>query len=418
MLVVCGGLAGCGARSTLEDGEGGAGAGTATVSPSASRASSTQAAGNTGSTTSGQPIACSTLQLVDPVVVADTQGPAQTPQIAALPGGEALLTWLRGAELEMSAIPAFTTWPTGLATVTPMAGGVTSFTLGAGRGGPTANVSFRDGTLSFAESVWPSFVAYEVPGAEPATSLFVTAIEQAWLFGLGSDFGGISINSFGLSSFVQSEYGFVCSSRPLATAVPAVGGLLGVYGELYSFDFCDTGKAWPDALVMVRFDLAPSFDDPLVPVNRNSIQTVEPMVSLAMAPASFGAWVVYQTDGSTSRVAPPVQAFRLGQDARPLSLDIAVSPSGFGVGPIATTSIGDALFVAYASDDRAGETIVVQRVDANETLGPSVVVSTGVAPRTGKLQLVASEGGDKLLLGWEAQNGNLGLARLDCADLP
>lgn len=146
----------------------------------------------------------------------------------------------------------------------------------------------------------------------------------------------------------------------------------------------------------------------------------EPVAYLHLAPASFGAWVVFQSDGGNSLMVPPIVAARIDHLGQAISaLDpIPVSPAGFLTNSVAVASLGDTLAVAWVdSVDPSAPTIVVQLVEPSGILGAGISIPTNDASLSGQIEMLASPDGNSLLLAWEGQvdGPRVALARVDCA---
>jgi hypothetical protein len=354
------------------------------------------------------------------VIEPDRQPFNREPRIALLPNGEVLFTLTQATALFGTSIAAFEAWPPSVVVDALLSPRVTSYSFGNGSAGPSAHVVFEDGSAAIAHQVWPELLLLAIPQSL-GRSLFEAQLGETWLFGEADDLGHVFSRSLDTRLSIREESMPVCTARPLGSAVRFGDTIFTATADNRTDPFCDAGKSWPDWLTTARHELVGGAADPLEVTMAESWRSAEPFASLAMAPSAFGAWVVFQTDGSHSLVAPPVVAYRVGADARTIdgTSSIEVSPSGLGVGPIGVVAMGDAIAVAYTTPDPTGVAdLVVQRVEADGTLGPKVTIPTDIEANLPRLDLVASPDAKKLVVGWGTNDARYALARIDCADLP
>lgn len=421
----------CGARSALDDASdagGGAGPTRASVtSTTVASASTTRAASSTDasaqSTSSGL-VACTTLVHDAPaIVVPTTTSSPLRPDLAALPGGDTLLTWVTSnANLQAYALDTSGAWPPAFEGETDLGIDAAEYVLGAGVDGPIAHTTGVFGKTALFAPVWPVPQQLLPPGAPlgfGGESLFAAAVPGRWLFGRSDDAGEIQVMSLDANGALHIEAPSVCVTRALAGAAASGPGFLAVIGRPFLQEpSCDVGIPRPPEMAsVVRYD--PSIDGaPLVTVVHDQLVMPEPLLSLKIVPASFGAWIVYQTDGSTSVAMPGIHAVQVdrgGQLRDPSAAPIAVSPDGLPAGPIAVAPMGDAVVVTYPGATADVPILVVQRVEPEGTLGPRAEVATDITWLTGQVRALASA--DRIVVTWEGGNAvtSLGLARFSCA---
>lgn len=416
-LVVVGvaGLSGCGARSSLDDasGEGGADASTRATSNTAS----TNASATSSST--GVTPACPSFEVSATLGLIGVPG-AVDPELARKADGNIALGYF---EPGRQALLLGLDWSLDVAEGVVIGDGdIDEIALGPGPLGPIVlthdtNLLTRIGT-SEALSEPLSF------GTAP--HLFVAGAGKRVLLATG---GGetMQVGSYlpGSGGFIQTEAPFTCVAFPLASAVPSGDGFLAVVGRANPpDDACFAQPRLPaTVLSVIRYDEPAEQGAPLLTTIGHQLVSAEAFIHGKIAPASFGAWIVYQTDGSTSLVMPPIQATRVGPDAQvedpvnPLP-PIVVSREGLPPGPVAVATMGDALAVAYS--DRSGETpqIVVQRIERDGSRSATVNVPTSEATYrgNGQLRLLASQDGTELAVAWEGggDQQRIGVAVLGC----
>lgn len=425
--------AACGSRSDIASqdpassgGAGGAGGtttGTAGTTPTTS---------TTASTGTGGSIECADLS-VTPIAVVPSPGVARAPEIALLPSsGDVVVAFLdapEGADASLVAGRAdvFGAWPPAFDDLAVWSTGITRFATGPGPSGPVALVHATDGTALLATTFFPDISVAEAPVTAGDEILFATAIPDRYLFGQSyttPEYDVLDLGSYQPSSLPQSEEPLVClTSRVLGAAVPSGPGFLAAYLEPDPPEpGCNPQSTGPGTVVSVSRYEAPSGAGTFLK-RTQGVRFVhfEPFVNLGLAPASFGGWVVFQTDGSTSRSPPPVAAFRV--DTAGQALDpgesIAVSPGGAVVPAVAVAALGDTLAVAWIDAiDPSAPVIAVQLVHPGGALGPATSIPTNDAWYAGHLRILASPGGDSLIVSWEASVGDerAALARIDCVN--
>jgi len=427
-------LAACGARSTLVPsdsastrGNGGAGGASSSSVTSGSSSSASSSVGG------GYP-GCDALVVVDPVAVAPTPTLARAPEIG-LPdqSGEVFLSFIEATFDAPGALRAvrmapFVEWPPPeFGAFLDLDTDIFDYVTGPGPAGPVALLRHASGG---GEALLATTFLPHIEGIGLFSGgddlLFVTAIPDRYFAAQADEVPGynvLDVGSYQPNSLPQSEDPYVCiTSRVLGAAVPSGTGFLAAFAEPNPPKpaTCDPLFPLPGSVVsLMRYESPAGFGSFLDRKQGERLGAVEPLVHLKMAPASFGAWVVFQTDGSTSRVQPGVVALRVDTGAQQLVPGeiIRVSPDGVTWGPIAVAALGDALVVAWVEAiDPSAPTIMVQIVAPDGTLGAATSIPTNVAWLKDRLRLQASADARGILVAWESDLGAalIGLARIDC----
>lgn len=216
-------------------------------------------------------------------------------------------------------------------------------------------------------------------------------------------------------------------SAPVGAVVPSGAGFLGAFSLPNPPGLFDcNGPPYASIVSVGRYEVPPepgsfiSFEQGVQRVTGDLVSHV------AMAPASFGAWVVYQTAGLDAEVPPPIVAFQVDGHGAALPdpsnpVDVAVSPQGT-FSAVAVAALGDSLAVAWIDSlDPSAPTIMVQIVRPDLSLGPATSIPTGALWYTGRLRMIGSLSGGTLLLSWESSiddQWQRALARIDCIGGP
>lgn len=420
----------CGAKSELRTTGGDASVG-GSGSSSASLAGST-----TGSSSStGGMVECNQLEAFEPVGImpSGTVGVGRSPEIARSPDGFAYHVSIEptsafGDTLVMYVLDAFSAWPPNVVSPTSLAGPVTDFALGPGPSGPSALVYHANGDRMLATSIVPSFVetpAHVLDGDKP---LLVAGVEDRFLFAGSASFAPFSthlrVGSYQPGGLPQVEPPEVCiGSEPVGAVIPSGAGFLGAFGVPNPPGVFECNGPPYASIVSVGRYSSPSDPGSFIEFKQGVQRVTGDLVShVAMAPASFGAWVVYQTAGLDAEVPPPVFAFRVDAqgDAYPdptSPIDVAVSPEGT-FSAVVAAALGDSLAVAWIDSlDPSAPTIHVQIVRPDLSLGPATSIATNALWYTGRLRMIGSLSGATLLLSWESMiddQWQRALGRIDC----
>jgi hypothetical protein len=172
---------------------------------------------------------------------------------------------------------------------------------------------------------------------------------------------------------------------------------------------------------VARYDAPPGLGPSLEYTETSTHETgFDPIVHLAMAPTSFGAWLVWQANGASAEVVPPIVAVRLDAAGKPLpgKQDIVVMGGGYIPPATAVAALGDNLVFAWVDALDPGPPVIgIQIVRADGSLGPSTAIPTNDAWLVGGVRLLASPAQDSVLVAWGAfvNDHRVGLARVDCA---
>jgi hypothetical protein len=453
ILLAASALAGsCGGRSALGDGlsaSGGAGGSAPTSSTSSSSSSSSSGAG-------GAPSACDQLLLTgapityEPTSLEHGSRPSLVP---ATDDGSLVSVALARQPVEGPRVPpirivdaSFSPWGDWPSTLGPV-DQVCSF----GRDAFAVAPAMAAGQPSFATlfhvptSSFPSNM-YLAPSASPKTSYdpFPEGIswdvaEQAWpvalargatgmlaayQIGLGSySYMGLALVDGASLSVVVPYADVACGDGPFpAAAVAAQGGFLIATASGREFLECGLDDLVPgraDEVQVMRFDqakmkltLSASFKEP------------DALAHIALAKRSEGAWVVWQNNGASSEVPPPISAARLDEGGLPVGPVFPITHHGQTTGPFAAASVGPLLAVAWV--DWLDTSYPTLRLDLFDEAGAFV---TGSSINTGpawlynaSLSLLPSPDGRQLLLAWSdiasLDPATVRVARFSCAAGP
>jgi hypothetical protein len=425
-------LAACGARtslvtsdaaSTSGSGGGGAGGSSVTVTSSSSTGSSSGGAGGSSG--------CDALVVVEPVTVAPTPTLARAPEIG-LPdaSGEFFLSFIEGPSetpglLRAVRMAPFTVWPPEFGAYLDLDTDILDYVAGPGPAGPVALIHHGSGGLTFiATTFLPQLDSVPI-GSGETDLLFVTGIPDRSLFAQAYPSPSnsvLNVGSYQPGSLPQTEEPLICITSPeLGAAVPSGSGFLAAFVEPNPPESsCEPDAPLPGTVVSLM-----RYESPVAPGSflerKQGARFVasEPIAHLHLAPTSFGAWVVFQTDGSTSLTFPQVVAARVdfsGQPVVPGEL-IGVSPDGVTSGPIAVAALGDAVAVAWIETlDPTTPRVVIQIVGPDGSLGAATSFLTEEAWFSRRIRLQASADGRGLLAAWEGNFGDvlIGMARIDC----
>lgn len=434
-LAIAAGMA-CGSRSDLDDVESGSTGGAGHGGAGGSGGSGGAGAGGGGAGGSGGQVECSALS-VEPIAWAPGPSLVHTPQIALLPpSGNVVVSFLSAMKGEPGPLfavraDAFGAWPPVFDEVTLLQDGVARYAVGPGPSGPVAVVHPIAEPALLATTFFPQIVDAEVPLSAIDEVLFATAIPDRYLFAhaaVQSEYNVFHLGSYQPGSLPQSEQPLVCvTSTVLGAGVPSGAGFLAAYVEPDPPEpGCDVQAPLPGSVVSIsRYEAPPGAGTFLERTQGERFFPFEPAVHLGLAPASFGGWVVFQTDGSTARVPPPVVAARVSAsgDALVPGELIAVTPGGYIPPEVTVAALGDTLAVAWIDAiDPSAPVIAVQLVRPDGTLGPATSFPTFEAWFSGNLEILPSAGGDSLLLAWESafegEVSQIALGRIDCVNTP
>lgn len=428
-------IAGCGSRSGIDlfgsGASGGAGAGGGT-STSTTTSSSTSTSSSTTTTTSGA-ATCDALSTWPAVVLPDL---GRRPQLAALPGSNDVLLGVVAPGdapydfLTLDRVVPFAAWPPTIETsygdwVTP----VDDFAMGPGPDGPVALLYLAGASLNLLTTMVPDVSEVPLTPFGNADTLFAAGIPGRYLAAQvdkSNGYASLSIVSYQPGGLPQTEGPHVCISSAVdAAAVPSGTGFLTALVEVDP-PANNCAPATPFAgtrLSVKRYESPPEAGSFLQLSDGDGFSTPEPIFHLAMAQAAFGAWVVFQTDGSISEQMPAIVATAVDATGHVLPgtpAFFSVSPEGIAWPHLAAaTVVGDALALAYVDTvDPSAPTILIQIARPDGTLGPATSIPTNGAWLTGRVELQASPDRRSLLVAWEAAQDQprIALARVDCVN--
>lgn len=442
VVSVISGAVGCGSRSALLDAgppEAGGAGGTTTTGTTTSTTTTTDTTTSTSTTTITGMDACATLLVQPTFVLPPTSGVVTKPRTALLvtPGDvvlSALVTPPGGgtAQLVAGRLDAFATWPPAFTDVTQNAG-VIDYELGPGANGPVALVQYPGSGAFLVEAFYPSPSWPDAPSVGEADDiLFVMGIEDRDFYArssAGAGYDTLAVGSYQPGGLPQSEQPLACVEGPL------LGAAIGVnQGFLAAFttpglpgNTCDPSAPKPGTyLSLDRYD-SPVESGSLLKHSQGlvlSTEVGEAFVHVGLAPASSGAWLVFQADGSTALTPPPIFAYPLDAAGLPASDSgelFEVAPGGYIPPEVAVASLGDTLAVAWVDVlDPSAPTIQIQLLRPDGSKGAAVGIPTQEAWLSGGLRLLASPEGNSLLVSWagQAASGVAAVARVDCAGSP
>lgn len=430
----------CGSRSALlgegdPSAQGGAGGGTVTAGAGGQSTSTTTT--TTTSSTDTTPF-CSFLA-VQPTLIINPDAQARKPQLAAFSGTASVLmgaisTDLPDEWLSFSTLSdPWSTWPPEVKTQTgQLAYGVNDYVMATGPKGPLVVVGTGPNQPTPALLQFDgAFVSFDIFGTLGSGDfLYLAGISDRALAAQTNNAGPydtLQTGSYQTGGLPQSEQPYVCLKAPvLAAAAPAGTGFLSAVTEAEDpADNCQLMTPAKGArLALMRYESPKEPGSFLQLSEGDSFAEAEAVHLLAMTPTSFGAWVVFQRDGSTSEQMPAVQAIPVDMSGHILPEapgPFPVSPDGVTYPFIAAATLGDDLLAAAHVDtiDPSAPTIVIQLAHVDGSLGPAIVIPTNDAWLTGRVEMLASPDKHSLLLAWEAAqiDQRIAITRADCLGL-
>lgn len=436
-LLICAAvpLAACGSRSDLQDLAGAGASGGQGGSAGAAGSPTTSAGGgtttSTGSTGGDAPFDCAGLSLAEGPVPAPSPGFARAPRIALLaPPDPQVLLFLdapvgEAGTLQALRMNAFEDWPPTFDGVALIDDDVPDYVAGPGPKGPVGLLRHSGGQATIAMALYPMIESVEPSLGSGDALLFAAGIPDRTFVGQSyptPQYDVLDLGSYQTGSLPQGNQPIVCLTSPvLAAAVPSGTGFLAAITEPSPpLASCDSAAPHAGTSVSVsRYEAPPGSGSSLERKEGLRLENGEPAVRLAIAGTPSGGWVVFQTDGSTARVPPPIVAARVdaaGNAVTPGQL-VPVSPGGQIVPAMAVAGLGDGLAVAWVDAlDPSAPVILVQLVAPDGTLGALMDIQTNALWYGGGLRLLASPANDSLLVAWETLDldGRIALARLDC----
>lgn len=261
------------------------------------------------------------------------------------------------------------------------------------------------------ETTYSPCVDYlSVPASKSFSPLGVArgAAEHVAVYeGLSGPYATLALSILGDDLVAHTYPEIACAQQGLTAAVaPAQSGYLVAAASGRSFGACMLDDGIPGLateLQIMRLDM-PSEALSLTA----SLEDPDRIVSVALAKAPSGAWVLWRNDGASAFAPPPVQVARIDEGGAPTGPVFSATPAGVDVGPFAAAAIGDLLAIAW-SEAPDSATIHVR------VLGPwGEVVSAASLPVAPSfpgeptLSLLASPSGDAFIVAWS--DVSLGMA--------
>lgn len=400
-------LASCGARSDLNPGEGGA------PSPSPDGPSTTGPTTTSGMGGAGE---CAAFALDgEPFAIPFGQN-ATSPDVGRAATGETFVAWLAqdGSLVGDPSLGSAGPWPDPFDQVTLIAPSAAAFVAGPGPRGPVAFARDEDDQgwlLSlFGAAATPTFSTTGAP-------LFVAESTERALFA-SEELGVLTVGSLQAEGGVALEGPQIClGTTLLGSVVPKGDGFVAAYAESIAPGQSCFAQVPQPGLSLVTMRYGPGAPMPLTLVEQ--LRQPEPLLHLALAATGFGAWLVYQTDGSTSRSMPPIMAYLVDHSGalQPEGAGpFALTPSGVSSPVLAATAMDDAVVIAWVDTvDPSAPTLHVQRVEPDGALGPGISFGTQAAFLSGRLRMTTTADQRALILAWTADvDKSVGVARITC----
>lgn len=376
----------------------------------------------------GNGLACSTL-VVQPTTIAVTAMAQSSPRIALDPStGHVLYTFLNGPSGSGSSLHAMTTnafdaWPPNWTPAELVDTDVLSYAISTGPAGPIGYVRHANTPPRLIDSFLPQVKFVDTPLTDEGDPQFVAAIVNRTFWGAVRDVGMyevLHLGSYQPGSIPQSDQPLTCAKTKLqALAQPSNNGFIAAMLEPnLPNNTCDPLNPTMASNVSIsRYDSDDALGSTLKPSQGWRFTMDEPVVNLGLARTSDGgAWVVFQTDGSTSVAIPPAFAAR----ALPSGYVIGdgamdpISPGGAILRDLATAALQDTLVAAWIDAiDPSAPVILIQLHDLGKPMGLSTSIPTNDAWYDGDLQLVVSNEKRSMLVAWTSQSITA-FARVDC----
>ncbi|MFT3770272.1 MAG: hypothetical protein QM820_32995 [Minicystis sp.] len=236
----------------------------------------------------------------------------------------------------------------------------------------------------------------------------------AYQIGMGSD-AFLSLALVDSAWLVQSVIKDVaCASAPFATAAaPVPGGFV-----VATASGCPPNDPPVPATELQIFRL----DEITWQLEFGfGIPHADPLAHIAAAESPGGAWIVWQSDGSSAEAPPPIMATRVDEKGVPVVGTFKVTAEGQSWSDFAASSFGSMLAVAWIDAiDPSTPNLRIDLFDSNGTFVTGTSVNT--APSflfDPTLSLRASPDGTSLLLAWSdvasTDPATVRVARFSCA---
>ncbi|MBK6514766.1 MAG: hypothetical protein IPM79_33460 [Polyangiaceae bacterium] len=401
----------CGARSDLTQGDGGSspiGAGGSGAGPTG------------GGTASGGAAPLCEGFVVDgePFAIPFGQNATQ-PDVGQTADGRTFVAW-RAQDGTLVGDPSLGSrgpWPDPFDDVVTLAPSASSFVAGPGQIGPMALLEDQEGGGSLERDLFgvaPPIVTFSGAG-EP---MFVAQSSERTLFA-SHQFGFLTVGSWSEREGVALEGPSIClGTTMLGGAIAKADGFVTAYADSVAPGQSCFAQVPQPGLNLVTMRYAPGAPMPVTLVEQ--LPQNEPLLHLALVSTGFGAWLVYQTDGSTSRTMPAIAAYRVdhGGALQPEEPGpIPLTPDGISTSQLAASAMDDALVIAWVdSVDPSAPMVIVQRIEADGSLGPAASFGTHAAWLSGRLRMTTTADQRSLILAWTADvDKSVGVARISCA---
>ena len=413
-------LASCGARDALDvaSDDASTSGGAAGPGPSTSPSTSPSSPASTG-TGAGTP--CTGFVIDgEPYTIPAGQN-ATEPEVGVMADGRLFVAWLaQSGALVGDPTIDLDTWPHAFDGVVQITTPASAFVAGQGAPGPVA--LFRDtfGATGLMRNLFSE---------SPPASAFLTNGKPLYAVDVGSrtlygfDEGGfLNVGSYADPAFAASHGPSIClGTKTLASAMLKGSNVVVAYADSsVPGQSCFSQVPQPGlSLVTMRYEATETADASFNLVEAAVLPQVEPLLHLELAPTGFGAYAVYQTDGSTSEDMPPIQTYLLdhsGELQPGASGPIALTGSGIFTNTVAAAAMEDDLVIAWVdSVDPSAPTILVRRVRADGDVLAETAIPTNSAWISGKVRMVTSPDQRSLLLAWTADvNKSVGVAKVAC----
>lgn len=214
-----------------------------------------------------------------------------------------------------------------------------------------------------------------------------------------------------------------CADVPFpADVTPVANGYLLATANGRDFGSCgdDDGIPGPPKRLDVMFVDPNAGSIPLTAV----FQGIDPLAHVVLARRAGGAWLVWQENGASSVLPPPVQAVALDEQGSAVGPTFNVTSDGETTGPLAIVDVGGLLAAAWVDSlDPSSPAFRIGLFDAAGT--PTASASYQVLESflyEPSLSLAASDDGQQLLLSWAAiypaGPAMVEVLRLSCLDGP
>jgi hypothetical protein len=402
-------LLACGARSSLrEDGASDSPGG----SPGIGGGPGVGGQPSGGSGPGGSP-PCGRLEIEgEPYRISANQN-ATAPEVGLTGDGTLFVAWLAqdGTLVGDGSLTPPLPWPDPFDAITVLAPSATGFATGAR---PGAAVAF----YRSAASDW--FLQRDLWGGGPAELVFngageplIAAAAETFSVVGWAESALVNLATLGDSGVLAPFTSLCLEKRPPLAAISRGSEVLTATADSLSGSSCFAQVPQQGNAIRVYRALA---DQPL-PFETDLVEENEPILHLELAPASFGAWLVYQTDGSLSEVMPPIQLYRLdAQGVRIEESPIQLTGSDLSTITVAIAAVGENLAFAYVDSlDPSAPVVLIQLHGPDGALLQSTSFPTNPAWLTGRLRMTATPDGSSLLLAWTADvDKSVGVAKIRC----